>query len=804
MIDERLKLIKLESLINRVNAFGTDKNDEFTITREDDTVEGIFKVYAAPIIPFCETGSLEVFEQIIPEISNIIAKDKNKTFIDALEHIETPEAKQAIDILQSWTNKCLDKPLYFEETLRRARVESWLLDKSLATTFNNVPLSNNPEQKTAELITRLKTAFNASAPFYNLEAVVGDPEKFAWNPVTIAETFTTRLIASDSGKLDTYAVLLPALFKEYLTTSELDWNNVNWDKLKEVKSKIFENNSYHKKILLDISKDLGVSVEDTLFGINALEFIPNIGGKSTDMSSEDAQKRIENLTQGKPTMNNYEKIVDVGRGINALIRFYNWIPLIKNETNFKGENWTYAAVCDTANKLIDTLDKNPKLIREDFRETFTEILRPQIDNLDATSARGRFVLNLILNENILEQSMYDKLENPKIQNELSKQFIETDKESYIHSLGAGMQPRELIGGKAFGLEEIASNIGLENLSVPVRIPDGFVVTYKGLWSYLGELGLKEKVYELSYLDSFEDKRNLASKIRKDILTTKLPRELANRIHKNIKKDSIYAVRSSGIHEDTAQNGGSAGIYESILKKSPIDINSAIRYCFASFFTEKALSHRELEGYSDVPQFSILVQNMIDGAGGIAFSANPQNPEEKEIIINAGPSPEDIADGVSHGFSTYRIKEGEIVEANGPEYLPLEKIKQIGTLVSELKENFGRELDIEWVVKDNQIYLLQCRDLLMPAKEYLERTADNFLELNDGEELSSLEKELEKPGNYGIKLHGQRNLDAFQSSLFRSISKYGNNIEEIQTEDRVPETSHFANICSSYGIKLKRI
>jgi hypothetical protein len=53
----------------------------------------------------------------------------------------------------------------------------------------------------------------------------------------------------------------------------------------------------------------------------------------------------------------------------------------------------YDAVCASASRLFDLVCTHPELINEAVRPTF-EFMIPQLANLDASSARGRFLLRI--------------------------------------------------------------------------------------------------------------------------------------------------------------------------------------------------------------------------------------------------------------------------------------------------------------------------------------------------------------------------------------------------------------------------
>ena len=53
--EKQLQLTRsLLPLVKKVSFFSTDTTDEFRVTRENGSTEGIFKTWAVPVIPFLE------------------------------------------------------------------------------------------------------------------------------------------------------------------------------------------------------------------------------------------------------------------------------------------------------------------------------------------------------------------------------------------------------------------------------------------------------------------------------------------------------------------------------------------------------------------------------------------------------------------------------------------------------------------------------------------------------------------------------------------------------------------------------
>lgn len=336
----------------RRKEFPTSGEDEFIIVRENGQRQGIFKEWVMPVLP--PLAGLRKEEWIVK------AKD----------------------------------PLFLRSELENALSSSRQLDRVMTTTTFPEMLSNHvskiadPRYLAVLLANQLEYAFRMMAPFYHLEAIVDDP---AWLGIDVENSSPAT-----GGELDIAAFLLPSALGQYVVASSGNWNGLDWQTLQSLATEAIKT---HDEVLSWMGNTLGegVSSEHILFAVNALEFIPRrVGGKKGDLSAREAVRELKNLIRGsrQPT-----DCLSIFADVNARIRFFNWLPLVEGPENFQGRGWTYASVCDTADDLFQLLDQHPELWRQtEFQKAYQELLRPQLLNLDATSARGRFLLDLIINE----------------------------------------------------------------------------------------------------------------------------------------------------------------------------------------------------------------------------------------------------------------------------------------------------------------------------------------------------------------------------------------------------------------------
>jgi len=135
-------------------------------------------------------------------------------------------------------------------------------------------------------------------------------------------------------------------------------------------------------------------------------------------------------------------------------------------------------------------------------------------------------------------------------------------------------------------------------------------------------------------------KKIALQIRKLILAQSLPTAIKKEIaaaYKSLGSPSV-AVRSSAQLEDT-DTESFAGKYDSILNVTSIKgIEKAIRSCYASVFSDRAVIHRTQKGYDHVGmRMAVMVQEFVNvstGVSGIAFSQDPDSKLDAAMCITA--------------------------------------------------------------------------------------------------------------------------------------------------------------------------
>lgn len=191
-----------------------------------------------------------------------------------------------------------------------------------------------------------------------------------------------------------------------------------------------------------------------------------------------------------------------------------------------------------------------------------------------------------------------------------------------------------VGGKNASLGEMIRTLGEKG----VNVPSGFAVTAYAYKYTIENAGVDKKIKEiLSDLDT-HDVNNLAergAKIRELIKNTPLPPEVEEDIRKHYRemekrygKNVDVAVRSSATAEDLP-DASFAGQQETYLNvRGEEELLERVRECFASLFTNRAISYRVDKGFDHFSVYlSVGVQKMVRSdlaSSGVMFSIDTES------------------------------------------------------------------------------------------------------------------------------------------------------------------------------------
>jgi pyruvate,water dikinase len=209
-------------------------------------------------------------------------------------------------------------------------------------------------------------------------------------------------------------------------------------------------------------------------------------------------------------------------------------------------------------------------------------------------------------------------------------------------LEIGLRDVGLVGGKTASLGELYSVLSSQG----VVVPNGFAVTADAYRDAILQPGIADELHRL--LDGL-DKRNikeLAAKAAKarDIIYKAMDtgplREQIGEAYRQLERESgagaTVAVRSSATAEDLP-TASFAGQHESFLHvRGAKDLFEACRRCFASIFTDRAISYRIDNGFDHFKvALSVAVMKMVRSdlaASGVVFTLDTESGFRDVVFV----------------------------------------------------------------------------------------------------------------------------------------------------------------------------
>jgi pyruvate,water dikinase len=303
----------------------------------------------------------------------------------------------------------------------------------------------------------------------------------------------------------------------------------------------------------------------------------------------------------------------------------------------------------------------------------------------------------------------------------------------------------LVGGKGANLGELSR---IEGISVP----EGFCISTEAFKKVVGQTpAINELLDQLAVL-KVEDRTKfveLSAEMRTIIEEIAIPQDITEEITHFLERlgdNNAYAVRSSATAEDlpTASFAGQHDTYLNIIGKEAI--LKQISKCWASLFTERAVTYRLQNGFDHRKvQLAVVVQEMVfPQVSGILFTADPVTSNRKVLSIDASFGlGEALVSGLVNA-DNYKVREGKIINKKvATKKLTIYSLKSGGTKEQELEpeqqnrpaltdeqilqlEHIGRQIeahfgcpqDIEWCLMDGTFQIVQSRPIttLFPIPE----------------------------------------------------------------------------------------
>ena len=266
-----------------------------------------------------------------------------------------------------------------------------------------------------------------------------------------------------------------------------------------------------------------------------------------------------------------------------------------------------------------------------------------------------------------------------------------------------------VGGKGLNLGKL--------IRAGFRVPQGFCVT--------------TDAYRFSVPNLFAQHANSI----KDIT---LAPELVSEIRTASEKlqSRTVAVRSSATAEDLAE-ASFAGQQDTFLNVTPDELLDALKACWASLWSERAIVYRQTQDIADEGlAMAVVIQEMCEAeVSGVLFTVGPFNKNLSVIESNWGLGESVVSGAITPDNFHVSRETGEVLEksvatkremvtaAGVSEVLAAQQdvpsltdaqLKELAKLGLQVESHYGQPMDIEWALADGQFALLQARYITTPS------------------------------------------------------------------------------------------
>ncbi|RUM93381.1 MAG: hypothetical protein DSZ23_00085 [Thermodesulfatator sp.] len=312
-------------------------------------------------------------------------------------------------------------------------------------------------------------------------------------------------------------------------------------------------------------------------------------------------------------------------------------------------------------------------------------------------------------------------------------------EPYIFLPGEGPADENLLGGKGVHLHMLH-----EKLRLPV--PSFFIVTTNAFCHFLDHNCLIPKLNTILAEVDIQDPvslENTSKKILKILKSAEIPEIISAKIKKAVERFSLnqqnrthFSVRSSAVAED--RESSFAGQYLTILGVNADQVLPSYKNILLSKYNPSPVYYRIKKGYCDQETpMAVIVQEMIETkTAGVAYSRNPDNPEENCLVIYSARG---LGERVVSGSVTPDVikvdretlaTEAVCHEANNRGHdkstLKMEEIQKLASWVLAIEDYLGRPADMEWCLdKKGNLLVLQARPFTLPAVKKGQRSYLNL-------------------------------------------------------------------------------
>jgi len=175
----------------------------------------------------------------------------------------------------------------------------------------------------------------------------------------------------------------------------------------------------------------------------------------------------------------------------------------------------------------------------------------------------------------------------------------------------------------------------------------------------------------------------------------------------------FAVRSSFSAEDN-NNNSFAGQFDTLLNVSRENIEAAVEQVLNSFRNQSAEAYKNNKNISNINSGSVIIQEMVNSElSGVIFTANPQGILNETVIVVGNGLGNNIVEDKIDTTSYFYNQDDDIYyyeQNNNSPVLSEELLKELLNISGQIKEIFNQEMDIEFGIREDEIFILQARPI----------------------------------------------------------------------------------------------
>lgn len=291
----------------------------------------------------------------------------------------------------------------------------------------------------------------------------------------------------------------------------------------------------------------------------------------------------------------------------------------------------------------------------------------------------------------------------------------------------------LVGGKGANLGEMTK--------AGFNVPYGFCVTTESYKEFIEHSNLMDFIAQYIKDANLDNITQIGEEIRKKLIQSTIPELVEQEIFRAVNEigiDGYYAVRSSATAEDLAF-ASFAGQQDTYLNiKGEKQILEAVRDCWASLFTDRAILYRiQNKIEHEKVYMSVVVQKMVlPEVSGIMFTADPLSGHRGIVSIDAsyGLGEALVSGLVSPDLYKFNKRNAQIdskviadkrlaimpmigggterIEITGEkstnQVMEDSQIISLAELGMKIERHYGCPQDIEWCMEKDKLYIVQSR------------------------------------------------------------------------------------------------